>query len=321
MNTPSPAPPFWQLALALAIVYVVWGSTYLAIRVVVHEMPPFLMAGSRFLIAAGLMFAIGLAMRHSWPQRREALGAMTVGLFLLLGGNGCVVWAEQFISSGMAALLVAALPLCILLLELVLPGGERPSKLAVGGILMGFLGVVALFWPSLSSGAQSAFWAQGLVLLGTFLWASGTLIGRRVAVPKSGVLNSGFTMLGGGLGLAVAALVTGEFGRLNLAAVSTAAWLWFAYLVLFGSLIAFSAFTWLVQNARPDLTSTYAYVNPVVAVALGVAILKEPLDVWTVVGATLVVASVAIVIQGSKPKAPPASAPAPQQDEKPMVSS
>lgn len=313
-------PPFWQVALALGLVYVVWGSTYLAIRVVVDEMPPFLMAGSRFLMAAAVMLAIGAALRHAVPKAKEAGTAMLVGLFLLLGGNGCVVWAEQYISSGMAALLVASLPLCILLLELVLPNGERPTRLTSAGIFLGFIGVVTLLWPSLTTGAQSALWAQGLVLLGTFLWAIGTLIGRRMAVPSSGVFNSAFTMLGGGLGLAVAALISGEPARLHLAAISPGAWGYFAYLVVFGSLVAFSAFTWLVQHVRPDLVSTYAYVNPVVAVILGVLILREPIDGWMLAGATLVVASVAIVIQGGKTREP-APASALQRDEEPMVSS
>lgn len=320
-TTPSgSAPPFWQIALALGLVYVVWGSTYLAIRVTVHEMPPFSMAGTRFLIASAVMIAAGVALKHAMPSVRQALGAMGIGLFLLLGGNGCVVWAEQYISSGMAALLVAALPLCILLLELVVPGTARPTRLGVAGIALGFVGVLTLLWPSLATGAHSALWAQGLVLLGTFLWAIGTLLGKRLAVPASGVFNSAFTMLGGGLGLAVAALVTGEPGRLDWAAIGTSAWLAYAYLIVFGSIVAFSAFTWLVQHARPDVASTYAYVNPVVAVALGAAVLGEPIDVYTVVGAALVVASVALVIQGGRPRAV-SPAPAAERDEEPMVSS
>lgn len=288
------------LVVALGIVYLVWGSTYLAIRVAVLGMPPFLMAGMRFAMASALMLLAGLVLRQARPTWREVAGSSMVGLFLLLGGNGLVVWAEQFVSSGLAALLVASVPLWILALEAVFPGGNRPTRLGTVGVLMGFMGVVALMWPQLSKGEHTAVWAQGLVLVGTFLWALGTLLGRKVPIPRSGIYNSAFQMLAAAVGFLAVSYGFGEPFRVVWSAVPPQAWAALAYLVVFGSCIAFSAFAWLVQHARPDLVSTYAYVNPVVAVALGALILAEPLDPWVLGGAALIVASVALVVKGGR---------------------
>jgi drug/metabolite transporter (DMT)-like permease len=208
----------------------------------------------------------------------------------------------------MAALLVGSLPLWVLGLEAVAPGGTRPTWLGVGGILLGLAGVALLVWPTLAAGAQAALWAQGLVLVATLLWAIGTLIGRRVAVPRSGVYNSAFQMIAAALGFMGLSVAFGEPARFQWEAVSRDAWLAWAYLVVFGSCIAFSAFAWLVQRVKPEVVSTYAYVNPVVAVALGAWLLKEPVDGWTLVGAALVVVSVGLVIRGGRPKAAPAHA-------------
>lgn len=288
------------LVLALGIVYLVWGSTYLAIRIAVEGMPPFLMAGMRFAVASAIMILAGLMMRQDRPSWREIAGSSMVGLFLLLGGNGLVVWAEQFVASGLAALLVASVPLWILALEAVLPGGNRPTRLGTVGVLLGFFGVIALMWPQLATGEHHALWAQGLVLVGTFLWALGTLLGRRVPLPSSGIYNSAFQMLAASIGFLVVSFGFGEPFRVVWADVPPQAWGALGYLVIAGSCIAFSAFAWLVRNARPDLVSTYAYVNPVVAVALGALILAEPVDVWVLGGAVLIVASVALVVKGGR---------------------
>lgn len=288
------------LVLALAIVYVVWGSTYLAIRVAVEGMPPFLMAGLRFLIASGIMLLAGFLTRQARPSGREVASSSLVGLFLLLGGNGLVVWAEQFVTSGLVALLVASVPLWILLMEAVLPGGDRPTRLGSLGVLVGFAGVVALMGPRLATGEHLVLWAEGLVLVGTFMWAVGTLLGRRIPMPRSGVYNSAFQMLAASAGFLLVSIGFGEPFRVVWADVPPQAWGALAYLVIFGSCIAFSAFAWLVQHAKPDLVSTYAYVNPVVAVALGAMLLAEPIDGWVLGGATLIVAAVALVVRGGR---------------------
>lgn len=293
------------LVLSLGIVYLVWGSTYLAIRVAVLGMPPFLMAGLRFLIASTLLIGIGVLTRQSWPRAREIGWASLVGLFLLLGGNGLVVWAEQFIPSSLAALLIASMPLWNLAFEAVLPQGDRPSAVGATGIALGFVGTLVLFWPTLAAGDTHTLWAQGLVVLGTMIWALGTMIARRVPMPRAGLYNSGFTMLSAGVALSLVSLGFGEPFRVQWSTIPADAWLALAYLVVFGSCIAFSAFAWLNRNAPSDLVSTYAYVNPVVAVILGVLLLHEPLGTWTIAGSALIVLSVGLVIRGGRKVAPP----------------
>lgn len=290
----------WPLVLALGIVYLVWGSTYLAIRVAVEGLPPFLMAGMRYAIASSVMILAGLVTRQARPTGREVLSSSIVGLFLLLGGNGLVVWAEQFVASSLAALLVASVPLWILILEAFWPGGTRPTRLGVLGVLLGFAGVVALMWPQLAGGEHHALWAQGVVLVGTFLWAVGTLLGRRFPMPRSGIYNSAFQMLAASAAFLAISFGFGEPYHVAWSSVPPQAWGALAYLVVAGSCIAFSAFAWLVQNAKPDLVSTYAYVNPVVAVGLGALILSEPIDAWVLGGAALIVASVALVVRGGR---------------------
>lgn len=288
------------LILALLIVYVVWGSTYLAIRVAVLGMPPFLMASIRFLIASALLIGVGVLMRQPWPSRREIAWASVVGLFLLLAGNGLVVWAEQFIPSSLAALLIASMPLWSLAFEAILPQGDRASALGLMGIALGFLGVVVLFWPTLEAGDRHSLWAQGLVVLGTMIWAVGTMIARRVSMPRSGVFNSGFTMLSAGIALSAVSVGFGEPFRVDWAAIPMDAWLALAYLIVFGSCVAFSAFSWLNLNASPQISSTYAFVNPVVAVILGYLLLREPVTAWTLTGSLLIILSVGLVIRGGR---------------------
>ncbi|HEY9855043.1 MAG TPA: EamA family transporter [Stenomitos sp.] len=288
----------WPVIGALAIVYLVWGSTYLAIRIAVGGLPPFLMAGMRYLLASLLMIAAGLATRQVRPTWREVSSSSVVGLFLLLGGNGLVVWAEQYVSSGLAALLVASVPLWILAQQAAWPGGSRPTPLGTAGVLLGFGGVVALMWPQISGGERHALWAQGVVLIGAFLWAFGTLLGRRLPMPRSGVYSSAFQMLGAAVAFLAISAGFGEPAHVNWSTVPLQAWGALAYLVVMGSCVAFSAFAWLVQNAKPDLVSTYAYVNPVVAVGLGALILQEPVDAWVLAGAALIVSSVVLVVRG-----------------------
>lgn len=316
MPFPSPLPNapnkgMLPLVIALLTVYLVWGSTYLAIRVAVLGMPPFLMAGLRFLSAALILLVIGLLLRHPLPTLREISWAGLVGMFLLLGGNGLVVWAEQFIPSSLAALLIASMPLWSLAFESTLPGGDRPTWLGITGITLGFLGVVALFWPTLQSGNAPHLWAQGLVILGTITWALGALISRRVPLPKSSLFNSGFTMLFAGLAFMLVALGFGEFSAVHWTEIPKASWLAVGYLSVFGSCLGFSAFTWLNRHAPPDLSSTYAYVNPVVAIILGYLLLREPVTSWTLAGSALIVLSVGLVIRGGSKPAGPSTLPPP----------
>jgi drug/metabolite transporter (DMT)-like permease len=284
--------------VALAIVYVVWGSTYMAMRVAVKAIPPFELAAARFYVAPALLLAAAMWRRDPWPTAKQVGWAGVVGLCLLGAGNGMVVWSVQYIPSGLSALLVASLPLWTLAIETMLPDGARPTRLGLLGILLGFVGVVTLMWPGLGGGWTQALWAEVGVLAGTVAWAVGSIVGRRVTVPASALHNSAWQMLAAAVAFTVLTIALHE-PLVAPAAVPWWAWAAVAYLVVFGSCIGFSAYAWLVQHVRPDITATYAYVNPVVAMLLGAMYLQEPLTGWTLAGAALIVASVAAVIKGA----------------------
>lgn len=285
--------------VALAIVYVVWGSTYMAMRVAVKALPPFELAAARFYAAPLLLLALSALRREPWPTPKQVGWAGVVGLCLLFAGNGMVVWSVQYIPSGLSALLVASLPLWTLAIESLLPDGARPTPAGLLGILLGFVGVVTLMWPGLGGGLTQAVWAEIGVLAGTVAWAVGSIIGRRVSVPASALQNSAWQMLAAAVAFTLTTAALHE-PLVSPAAVPWWAWAAIAYLVVFGSCVGFSAYAWLVRNVRPDIVATYAYVNPVVAVALGAMFLQEPITGWTMAGAALIVASVAVVIRGAR---------------------
>jgi len=283
---------------ALLIVYVVWGSTYLAIRVAIETLPPFLMAAIRFLVAGGVLFAVSVrhgdrtADRIGLPQWRAAT---IVGAALMLGGNGGVVWAEGRIASGIAALLVATLSLWMALLSwLVL--GERPSRLAAIGLPLGFVGVALLIRPSTEGGVD----ALGAVvcMLASLSWAAGSLYARHAPLPRRSAVATSMQMITGGSLLLLLAAATGEFGRLRPETFSTRSLLAVAYLVVMGSLVAFSAYAWLIRVAPTALVATYAYVNPVVAVALGWAFAGEPITPRMLAAGAVIVVAVVLIASG-----------------------
>ncbi|MCH0543291.1 EamA family transporter [Streptomyces sp. MUM 203J] len=280
---------------ALAIVYAVWGSTYLGIRVVVETMPPFLSAGVRFAVA-GLLLAAFLAWRQGpavLRVTRAQLGsAALVGLLLLLGGNGLVVLAETSVPSGLAALLVAAVPAWVVLLRTA--SGERPGLGAYLGVLLGLAGLAVLTLPGLSGDVRPG--GVLLVLLGTVLWSVGSFSSSRIPLPRNPFTASAYEMAAGGLGCLLVGLARGEHHGFDPAAVSARSWTALAYLILFGSLIAFTAYAWLLQTAPLSLVATYAYVNPVVAVLLGALVLGEAVTWPLVLGGTVVVAGVCLIV-------------------------
>jgi drug/metabolite transporter (DMT)-like permease len=302
MNAAPSAPSRLTLGLALGTVYLIWGSTYLAIRIAVQGLPPFIGSALRFWVAGAILLAIAFLQGHPRPERRQILGAAVVGLCFLLGGNGGIVWAEQYLSSGMAALIQATTPLWVLIVEALLPGGSKPTWVSALGTALGFAGVGMLIWPSLQGGSHGSLVAQ-VVLLGAALsWAAGTILGRRLSVPSSGLYNTGLANVAGATALAVLAASQGEWGRVVWSQVPASAWWATAYLTVFGSCIGFTAVTWLVRNAKPHVATTYAFVNPAVAVLLGAVFLAEPLTTPTVAGAGLIVGAVAMVILGSRRK-------------------
>lgn len=294
---PPEPPPRWKLLSAFAVVYVVWGSTYLAIRFAIETLPPFLMAAGRFLVAGGLMWLWAKRRGAGRPTRRQVAAAAVVGLLLLMGGNGGVVWAELRIDSGLAALLVAMVPLWVVTLEWLRPGGRRPRLPLVLGVAGGLAGIVLLVGPAELAGAERVdLWGAGAVVVASLLWSIGSLYAARADLPASPRQATAIEMLVGGAGLVLVGVVTGEPGRLDLAAVSPLSWAALAYLVVFGSLLAFSAYVWLLRVAPPSKVATYAYVNPVVALVLGWALAGEELTARTLIAAAVILASVGLIV-------------------------
>jgi drug/metabolite transporter (DMT)-like permease len=287
---------------ALVTVYVVWGSTYLGIRVVVEaDIPPLLGMGVRFLVAAlllmGFMALRGQAssLRISW---RELRAAAVVGTLLLLMGNGGVAVAEQTVPSGLAALIVGAVPLWFVLLRV--GAGDRPRPMTWLGVLVGFAGIAAI---SLSRGGIDGVEPWGvLVILGaTLSWAFGSYLSPRLGLPRRALVATAYEMLAGGAIMTAVALVAGEASDLAPADVPARGWLALAYLVVIGSLLGYTAYVFALANAPLSLVGTYAYVNPVVAVFLGWLILAEPVTAVVLGGGLLVVIGVALVVSGERP--------------------
>jgi drug/metabolite transporter (DMT)-like permease len=287
------------VALALATVYLVWGSTYLAIRVTDRTMPPFLMSSARFLVAGAALYAFAARGRVR-PTWREWRAAAIVGAALLLVGNGGVAWAETRLESGLAALIVAIIPLWVALMDRAF-FGRRLSPAAIAGLVVGFAGVALLVRPG---GGGDVVAAVALVVT-TSAWAGGSLYARGAPLPDSPLLAAAMQMLTAAVFLGVAGLVAGEAGGIHADSFSTKPVVAFVYLVLAGSLIAFSAYAWLLKNVRISVVSTYAFVNPVVAVALGTLFLSEPIGRTTIVAGAAIVMAVVLIVTARTPAPKP----------------
>lgn len=289
------AVPTWKTWTALGLVYVVWGSTYLAIRFVVDGLPPLLTASGRFLLAALLLGGYVAVRRGAAPFRatRAQWGAaVAVGLLLLLGGNGCVMLAEDAdLPSGLAALLVAGVPLFVVALRWL--SRDRPTARTVLGVGIGFLGLAVLLLPGARPTGVSLV-AAATVVLGSFLWSMGSVLASRAKLPDDPLVSTVVQMLGGAAGLALAGVLRGE--RLVSDGAGASAWVAVAYLVVFGSVVAFTAYSWLLQNAPVSQVATYAYVNPVVAVVLGALLVDESITVTSVVGGGVTLVAVYLVV-------------------------
>jgi drug/metabolite transporter (DMT)-like permease len=282
----------WLVVAAFAAVYLIWGSTYLAIRIAIETIPPLLMAAVRFLAAGAVLYGWGRLAGGAPPRRAELRTAAVVGFLLIVGGNGMVVYAEQWVPSGLAALLVAVEPLMIVLL-LWLVWGERPSVGVLTGTVAGFGGVAMLIAPSDTGGVP--WGGAATIVLAALSWAAGSLYAARAPRAPAPLVNLGTSMLAGGGMLLILAGVTGEITELNPAAITMPSVAALGYLIVFGSLVAFSAYVWLVQTTPPGLVSTYAYVNPVVALLLGWGLAGEPLGLRTLMAAAAILGAVALV--------------------------
>jgi drug/metabolite transporter (DMT)-like permease len=281
---------------ALGIVYVIWGSTYLAIRVMVEDVPPMLGAGVRFMVAGVLMLAFLAARgRTVRVSRGGLLATVIVGVLLLAGGNGVVTIAEQDVPSGLAALLIASVPLWVVLLRFA-AGGERVARGTLAGLAIGFCGLAVLLLPG-SRPAEATAGGVVLVLVAAASWASGSFLAPRLNMPSDPLVSTAWQMVAGGAVLLAGALAAGEPGDLHLAGASAKSLFACLYLIVAGSWVAFTAYAWLLQNVPISKVATYAYVNPLVAVVLGWAFLSEQLTAGTLAGATLIVASVAAIVR------------------------
>ncbi|MFJ5833097.1 EamA family transporter [Streptomyces sp. NPDC093089] len=280
---------------ALGIVYVVWGSTYLGIRIAVETMPPFLSSGTRF-ITAGLLLAGIIAWRQGPAAlkvtRRQLGSAALIGLLLIPGGNGLVVLAETSIPSSLAALLIAVVPAWVVILRA--STGERPGLGAFGGVLLGLAGLAVLTLPGLSGEVKIG--GVVLVVAATLLWSVGSFSSSRLPMPPNPFTASAYEMVVGGIAGLVIGVVRGEQHGLDVTAISGRSWAALAYLILFGSLLAFTAYAWLLQAAPLSLVATYAYVNPVVAVFLGALVLNEALTWPLLLGGAVVVGGVCLIV-------------------------
>ncbi|HEX6600681.1 MAG TPA: EamA family transporter [Gemmatimonadaceae bacterium] len=287
-----------RLLAAFAAVYVIWGSTYLAIRFAVETLPPLLMAGARFTIAGLLLLLWSRLVQHAErPSRTDWRTGLMSGALLLLGGNGAVVWAETRVPSGIAALLVAVVPLWMVLLDWLRPGGRRPAAPVFVGLALGLVGLGLLVGPDALHGGDGAVSTVGALVLmaGSLSWAVGSLLTKQAPRPTTSINGSGTQMFAGGLCLLAAGTLVGELTRLDLGHVTPRSLLGFLYLVTFGSLVGFTAYFYLLSHTTAARASTYAYVNPVVAVLLGWAFAHEPLTMRTMLAAAVILAGVAII--------------------------
>ncbi len=292
---PKREPTLPAVLAAFAVVYVVWGSTYLAIQFAVETLPPFLLAGARFLAAGLALLAIVWRWLPQSPTLEQWRGAAIVGCLMLLGGNGLVCWAEKTVPSGIAALLVSTAPIWFVFLDWALFSGPRPGVAVIAGIAIGMFGVYLLVGPGEIRGARPDLWGSAALLSACVFWATGSLLARRVALPANVFASTAMQMITAGIALLTVSAAAGEWAALSLANISMKSALSMAYLAVFGSLLALTCYTWLIQVSTPARVATYAYVNPVVAVALGAALNGEPLSTRVVLAMSVIVAAVVLI--------------------------
>jgi drug/metabolite transporter (DMT)-like permease len=314
-DTGSVNPLVWA---ALGVVYVVWGSTYLGIAIVIETMPP-LLSGAARLLTAGIVLGGALVLRYGpgvLRIPRHALGsAALVGVLLLTFGNGMVSVAEQHIASGLAALLIASVPLWLVLFRRL--SGDRPSAMTVAGVVIGFGGLALLSFTRGGAAAAGSAFGVAVILFAAFSWATGSFVSGRLQgrdrMPANPYVASVYEMLAGGFVMAVLGLARGE--EIHLADYSTRSWMAFGYLIVFGSLLGFTSYVWLLGNAPISLVGTYAYVNPAVAVMLGAVILSEQVTWATVVGGAIILAGVGLVVSTERRGRVPAAGSAADRPE------
>ncbi|MEI8571492.1 EamA family transporter [Methylomonas sp. LW13] len=294
---------------ALLAVYLVWGSTYLMIRFVVETLPPFLSAGLRFVVSGFILLAWRRLAGDAAPTFRQWRSAAVVGILLLLGGNGLVCWAEQTVPSGVAALIIGAVPMFLVMADALRPNGTRPTLRVLVGLVIGFMGIYLLVGPTaLSDGIPVNLPGVAALLLASLLWALGSIYSKTADLPKTALMTTGAEMLTGGFALLLVSALSEQWDVFNLAQVSVNSWLALAYLIVFGSMIGFASYAWLLQNAPIPLVATYAYVNPLVAVFLGSWFANEPLTPRVLSAAAIIIGAIVFMNSARGSRAKPAAA-------------
>src|SRR5881394_1532512 len=295
-----------RIIIAFAALYLIWGSTYLGIRFAIETIPPFLMAGTRFLIAGLIMYAIAWSQgigKSSWANWRTSL---IIGACLLLGGNGGVTISEKYIDSGLAAVIVAIVPIYIVLLGWASGMAQRPTAAVWVGLVGGFIGVGILLGPSLrfsSNDAHGPAIGMSILLVSCFLWSAGSLYSRAAKHAASPFLTAAQQMICGGILLLLAGVVTGELPQFHPSSVSMLSLCSLFYLIIIGAVVWYTAYIWLLRHCDPAKVATYAYVNPVVAVLLGTLFAGETVTVRTLIAAALIIGSVALIITAQQLRA------------------
>jgi drug/metabolite transporter (DMT)-like permease len=306
---PTPIPSRWKTLTAFAIIYFVWGSTFLAIRIGVHEIPPFLLASMRFLVAGLILLTWMLACGEPSPTRRQWASAFAIALLIFVGDYGLLFWAEQRVPSGLAAVMMATIPAFMALSEIIFLRTQRFTLRLTFALLIGLAGVAVLVSRGLNLGGAPIDRAGAIALiLASISWSVGSILTRKLPLPPSKVMSSGAQMFAGGILLALTASMLGEFHRFHPANVSREAWLSLLYLIVVGSIIAFTAYVWLIHRESPTKVGTYAYVNPVVAVLIGYFLAGEPLGPRTILGTLLILLSIIVITTTRTRKAAPALA-------------
>ncbi|HEY1764233.1 MAG TPA: EamA family transporter [Opitutaceae bacterium] len=292
-------PALILVLLGFAAIYLIWGSTYLGIRVAVGTMPPYLMAGMRFTIAGVLLFGFLKLRGAPWPNRAQWKDQAIAGILMLLGGNADVTWAEQTTPSGLTTLILAASPFLVVIMDWARPNGSRPRLLVVIGMAVGIGGVALLLAPgSIPAGYRPPALSVCMLCFSSICWWSGSLYSKHSTSGTPLILASAMQMLCGSAAMLLVALALGQVRHLNVDAISRESWIAFTYLVIAGSLIAFPVYVWLLKHSSPAKVSTYAYVNPVIAVILGWAILNEPLNMRIITAAVIILGAVVIITIG-----------------------
>lgn len=284
-----------MIVVALLSVYIVWGSTYLGIKIAIETFPPFLMAGIRFLVAGALLYGFVVVKEKRQPKLIEWRDTTIIGTLLLLGGNGLVVIAEKTIPSSIAAIVIATVPLWMIVIAWLLKSQIKPNRSTLIGTLIGFIGVVILMFPSHQAHLHFDTFGLLLTLLAAILWSLGSIYSQKAILPTSVMLSTAMQMLSGGLVLIIVATLFGEWQQFHIETLSSRSLFAFAYLVFIGSLVGFSAYVWLLKNASPYLASTYAFVNPLVALCLGYFFADEVLSVKALLATVLIISAVVII--------------------------